>query len=147
MSHHDDRTPGGPDMGDRAFQRALAAAMAADQAGVPDPVADREKERERVKAAVKAGKLEFARRCTEQVKGILGSDIKLKPGDWSVEFTAPGNSDSGSGFSKSLASVALNGVYIYAREVHDDSPVLWISVDNQELTREVFGRALRRVQG
>jgi hypothetical protein len=38
MSHHDDRTPGGPQVGDRALQRALDAALAADKAGVPDSV-------------------------------------------------------------------------------------------------------------
>ena len=78
MSQPDDRTPSGPQMGDRALQRALAAAAVA---GVPEPVVDREKTHQMGLAALKARKREFAHRCTEQLKDILGHDIKLKPGN------------------------------------------------------------------
>ena len=148
MSHNDDRTPGGPQVGDRALQRALAAARAADQAGVPDPVADRERERARAEELGRAAKREFARRCTEQVKDVLGHDTNLKPGDWSVMFCAPGNPDSGSGIGKSLASATLNGVRLHASEYHEEPCVLSVYLDGYgELTPEAFGRALRRVQG
>jgi len=141
MSHHEDRTPGGPQVGDQALQRARGAAAAAGDAADPDPWAAGALALERAKAAQKARKKDFARQATAMVKEILGDDIELRPGDWYVdEFVGIGNPDSGPGVRRTEAQVTINKVTIVAFAYDLGVPPEGVrTTDYVPLTLELFG--------
>jgi hypothetical protein len=141
---NDDTTPGGPQAGASARDRALAAAAAA-AAPADDPTAAYWAEMRRRDEALKTHKKEYARRATEMVEDILGHDIKLKPGDWRVQDYAAGNTDSGDGVPERHAWVTIDGVTLDAFQIgwgENEPEGVRIPATQVALTLESFGQAL-----